>query len=997
MSHDSAIDDADKTACCCTHAPVASWILYLGSWESGIMSCIFGNGALEHPVLRQPCPPALEDSVTPAPEDVPCIRVRSAPCTLFEKSFSARADISTQDEDDHLWVLAVNKWCCIFSLAQSDPGQVGEQAAQCLIAEGESARDELIRDVFGIKSPRTATKRANSLLRCLRWHLRERRAAWPWDCDSFTDFVKSLGVAASAVTGLFEAMNFAHHVMGMPFCKEILEDRRLQGRAKRLEGDRAEVKQQDPLSVECVAKLEKLVASNTLCDADTYVLGGIVFCLYSRSRWSDLRNLLCIWVDFESEDHLSGFVEARTRDHKTSNTAQTKRRAMPLVAPFPGVTDANWVGAWWNAGLRLGVQWDADSFGPLVRAPDAEGQLCKRRCTSSEAGDMLCNALDLDGDQRRTSHVLKGTTLAWVGKRGFGERDGLLLGHHAPGSGSLACYSRELLSAPLRAYRAMLAEIRTNVFRPDSGAFGLGAQLEQEPVEEEHPTEVPGELEHYYANNLPPDLPESSQASERDRDDGSWHHVGQPLHNDGEQEPGSGSEVLFPELFGDAARETELEGCDSSSSDSSSSSCSSNASETEEQTITASGVCQPFEIKEPCWQHVKLKMLHRPQGGQAACKTKCGRRTANVYRWLDGSYFKWPRCAVCWKVSDIRQACNIICFVFDLVASVCSLVGMAALSLLTSTVAALDKQCERAGLSAPWVDALKAAGVTTLGKLSYAVTLPGNQPSSDDMDAFIVALRPGASITLGDSSALKQLIFEAQTMTVAELRSSMQATDEVPRKLPASERSMRIEAQKRRLSGLPLEGPLAVAHCVYDKIATMRENDELKYLAPNECITRDAETTAAITLDSDLALYQAMMRRALAMDLVGLASYACVQRWNERLFRIMSQDPPPEFQRVSRAQVLRADRQCFLELARVCNGNLKPGPDGSLPLDKEFKKLEFNTTVMYFLLPVKGRGNGGGKADKEGKGRKRTKTTNDDESPRPDSRSSQGNALENAR
>ncbi|CAE7626860.1 unnamed protein product [Symbiodinium sp. CCMP2592] len=862
MSHDSVIDDADIDRLL-LHARTSGIVDTLPRlpWESGIMACIFGNGALEHP-----------DSATPAPEDVPCIRVRPAPCALFEKSFSARADISTQAEDDHLWVLATNKWCCIFSLAQSDPGQVGEQAAQCLIAEGESARNELIRDVFGIKSPRTAIKRANSLLRCLRWHLRERRAAWPWDCDSFTDFVKSLGVVASAVTSLFEAVHFAHHVLGMPLCKEILEDRRLQGRAKRLEGERAEVKQQDPLTVECVARLEKLVAGNSLCDADTYVLGGIVFCLYSRSRWSDLRNLLCIWVDFEGDDQLSGFVEARSRDYKTSNTAKTKRRAMPLVAPFPGVTDANWVKAWWSAGLRLGVQWDADPFGPLVRAPDAEGQLCKRRCTSSEAGVMLCNALNLDGDQRRTSHVLKGTTLAWVGKRGFGERDGLLLGHHAPGSGSLACYSRELLSAPLRAYRAMLAEIRTNVFRPDStrGAFGLGAQLEKEPGDVVHQTEVPGELEHYYANNLPPDLPESSQASERGRDDGH----------------GTGGLWLKFIFF-------------------------------------------VFE----------LLMLHRPQGGQAACKTKCGRRTANVYRWLEGRH---------------EHACNFPCY-FE-----------------------FGRQCERAGLSAPWVTALKDAGITTLGKLSYAVTLPGNQPSSDDMDAFILTLRPGARITLGDSSALKQLIFESQTMTVAELRSSMQATDEVPRKLPASERSMRIDAQKRRLSGLPLEGPLAVAHCVYDKLATMRENDELKYLAPNECITRDEELCCE---KPPKALHLDANKRALAMDLVGLASYACVQKWNERLFRIMSQDPPPEFQRVSRAQVLRADRQCFLELARVCNGNLKPGPDGSLPLDKEFEKLEFNTTVMYFLLPVKGRGKGGGKAEKEGKGRKRTKTTNDDESP----------------
>ncbi|OLQ14838.1 hypothetical protein AK812_SmicGene958 [Symbiodinium microadriaticum] len=77
-----------------------------------------------------------------------------------------------------------------------------------------------------------------------------------------------------------------------------------------------------------------------------------------------------------------------------------------------------------------------------------------------------------------------------------------------------------------------------------------------------------------------------------------------------------------------------------------------------------------------------------------------------------------------------------------------------------------------------WVDALKNSGVTTLGKLSYAVSLPGTPPSADDMDSFTATLRPGAPITLGDSSAMKQLIFESQTMTVAELRSAMQSTDE---------------------------------------------------------------------------------------------------------------------------------------------------------------------------------------------------------------------------
>ena len=67
---------------------------------------------------------------------------------------------------------------------------------------------------------------------------------------------------------------------------------------------------------------------------------------------------------------------------------------------------------------------------------------------------------------------------------------------------------------------------------------------------------------------------------------------------------------------------------------------------------------------------------------------------------------------------------------------------MAATSVLSST-AAFDRRCESVGLAQSWIDALKDKGVTTLGKLSYAVSLPGTQPSVDDMDNFTATLRPG--------------------------------------------------------------------------------------------------------------------------------------------------------------------------------------------------------------------------------------------------------------
>ena len=157
-------------------------------------------------------------------------------------------------------------------------------------------------------------------------------------------------------------------------------------------------------------------------------------------------------------------------------------------------------------------------------------------------------------------------------------------------------------------------------------------------------------------------------------------------------------------------------------------------------------------------------------------------------------------------------------------------------------------------------------------------------------------------MALGDDAALKRLIFEAQTLTVAELRSSVQSGEDAPKKVPTAERSLRIASQKTRLAGLPLEGPLQVAHALYDRFASMRESEQLKFLPPSECLTRDAELagekppkalqldasrtglivkdeeiTEQIVLESDLQLYQAMMRGALAMDLVGLATFSVMQ------------------------------------------------------------------------------------------------------------------------
>lgn len=57
-------------------------------------------------------------------------------------------------------------------------------------------------------------------------------------------------------------------------------------------------------------------------------------------------------------------------------------------------------------------------------------------------------------------------------------------------------------------------------------------------------------------------------------------------------------------------------------------------------------------------------------------------------------------------------------------------------------------------------------------------------------------------------------------------------------------------------------------------------------------VVKEQPVTKEIKIASDLALHQAMTRRALALDLVGLATFGTVMKWTDRLFELLAQQPP---------------------------------------------------------------------------------------------------------
>lgn len=110
----------------------------------------------------------------------------------------------------------------------------------------------------------------------------------------------------------------------------------------------------------------------------------------------------------------------------------------------------------------------------------------------------------------------------------------------------------------------------------------------------------------------------------------------------------------------------------------------------------------------------------------------------------------------------------------------------------------------------------------------------------------------------------------------------MNATDaETPKKLAAPERVVRINKLKADYPRLDISGPLEPAHSLFDLCMTIMETEEIRYISPTKCLSRQQELSGAkpdkevqldpthgslvvkdvnpkqeISVSSDLALYQ---------------------------------------------------------------------------------------------------------------------------------------------
>ncbi|CAE7225497.1 unnamed protein product [Symbiodinium pilosum] len=205
----------------------------------------------------------------------------------------------------------------------------------------------------------------------------------------------------------------------------------------------------------------------------------------------------------------------------------------------------------------------------------------------------------------------------------------------------------------------------------------------------------------------------------------------------------------------------------------------------------------------------------------------------------------------------------------------------------------------------------------------------------------------------------------AGTSLVAQLRADADpAADPSTRKLPPGERAARLEDQRKRLVGLQIEGPLECAYSTLDLFAGMicvSRNHEIMNLKPSKELkidsagsvnVRETAPTMECQIHTELECQQAMQRRALAMDAVGLISFEVGMAWINSLFNIMTQPVAPGFARISLVQLLRTDRVAFARMSELSRGGIRPSAAGVRPLDNILKTMRDDSSVMFYMLPT---------------------------------------------
>ena len=311
----------------------------------------------------------------------------------------------------------------------------------------------------------------------------------------------------------------------------------------------------------------------------------------------------------------------------------------------------------------------------------------------------------------------------------------------------------------------------------------------------------------------------------------------------------------------------------------------------------------------------------------------------------------------------------------SIVASVVSPTLLAAMSLVDSE-ASFKARCLEVCGGPEIYNLLSDAGVKTHSGLAFSCGTPRAQPTDAEFTDFAnTVVKAPASI--GQVSALKRLHFESSTLVVAALRSMVEGdAGEASKRLPIAEKAARLAEAKRRLPGLVIEDELEPSHALLDVVSHMGEANAVVWVPPSKCTKRDAElklglrdkqkfltvqeqnVTLAPAPDklvaehgTPLEVQWCLQRRGIAFFMCGFMSYETHDRWVSALLRALSSEVPPGYSPISIQQMLRADSEMFLLLAKEVS-RVKPTNAGVMEMDEKMKQFRHDPRITSYLQPL---------------------------------------------
>ena len=292
---------------------------------------------------------------------------------------------------------------------------------------------------------------------------------------------------------------------------------------------------------------------------------------------------------------------------------------------------------------------------------------------------------------------------------------------------------------------------------------------------------------------------------------------------------------------------------------------------------------------------------------------------------------------------------------------------------LIDSKAAFRQRCgELSTASISFFELLAAQNINSFSELAFSCGTPNRPPSDEEFKAL-------SDSVLGGGASAGQI--GLPTLVLSHLKTAVSSeTSEGIRKLPFAEKQARYAKVKATISGFLIQGETEPSHALVDKCQIMYDTNSVMWLAPSVCTKRELEIQAAPkdnkqvlkiesqTLkvstegakigdadhSSEIKLQWCWQRRSVALEMCELLSWQISQKWLSTMFAVYASDPPPNFSRVTLAQLIAADKALWTILARDVE-SVKPNANGDRPLDAAVEKLMCDPRVTMHMLSLPNR------------------------------------------